>query len=64
MGTIAACALTGAVCFVFGIIFGKHVLSEAEAIKASVNSHVSAEVGRIRSEIVSGLRAAANKAST
>jgi uncharacterized protein (UPF0333 family) len=55
--TIALSAVSGAVCFVLGVVFGKQVVSEAEAIKA----HVTAQVNEVRSDIVSGLAAAAKK---
>lgn len=57
MFTAAAIAISGAVCFALGVIFGKKVLGDAEAIK----QHVSAEVAALHDEIRKDLQGAAQK---
>lgn len=43
--------------FVAGVIFGKYVISEAQAIKA----HVTAEVAKVRQDVANRLSDAAAK---
>ena len=47
-----ACAVTGAICFVLGVVFGKSVQSEVEAIK----NHVTAEIAKLREEFVAKIK--------
>jgi hypothetical protein len=52
MDFIMASVVAGFVGFVFGVLFAKHVVSEAEALKAHVTAELSGVEGRIRAEIV------------